>query len=357
MMVLDPQLLSAFRRTRYEVELDGRRHVLRVGEVPPCEVEARVGGEAAFLTACNPGGRRLPPAANARRMAALDERLAALGWRRWPATHRAEDPAWDEESRLVRFSDLAQLDELANAFGQAAVLLLRPKQPTRLRCYGSFEPAPDLEQGELRSLADAPALAEERPLLRVEKLCGERGGERIFGPIDLCLRPGELYLVEGPNGSGKTTLLRTLAGLGTASDEEGEQAPRIERFGAMAYLGHQLGLRGELSAMANLAYARALANAPGLTPAMALAAVGLAGWEDRPLATLSAGQRKRAALARLLVAPAALWLLDEPYANLDREGCELLNRMLETQLARGGGIILTSHGTVPWRGAARRLRL
>lgn len=356
-MVLDPQLLSAFRRTRYEAEVGGRRHVLRVGDPPPRELVALLGGEAAFLTACNPGGRRLPPAANARRMAALDERLQALGWKYWPAIHRAEDPAWDEESRLVRFADLAQLDALASGFGQAAVLRLRPDEPARLRCYGLVEAAPDLEQGEPCALAGRDDGEEERPLLRARGLRCERAGEPILGPVDLSLWPGELCLVEGPNGSGKTTLLRALAGLAEAREGDGEEAARIERFATIAYLGHQLGLRGELSALANLGYARALAASPGLSPAMALAAVGLAGWEERPLATLSAGQRKRVALARLLVAPAALWLLDEPYANLDREGCELLNRMLETQLARGGAVVLTSHGAVPWRGPARRLRL
>ncbi len=163
------------------------------------------------------------------------------------------------------------------------MLLLRPEQPTKLRCYGSFEPAPDLEQGELRSLADAPALGEERPLLRVEKLCGERGGERIFGPIDLCLRPGELCLVEGPNGSGKTTLLRALAGLGAASDEEGEGSrpdrtlrrrglPRSPARPARRALGH-----GQSRLCARDSGERAPRS---LAPAMALAAVELAGWED-----------------------------------------------------------------------------
>lgn len=355
-MLLDRELLTAFRRTVYEVEIAGRLHRVRIGEPAPPELLALIGGEAAFVTACNPGGRRLPEAANRQRMTTLDERLDALGWARWPAWHRAEDPAWDEASRLVRFASLKELDRLADAFGQAAVVIVRPGEPARLRCYAPAEPAPDLEIGTPPA-ASEQSPREGQPLLLAERLGFERAGETIFGPLDLRLWPGELCLVEGANGSGKTTLLRLLAGLIPMPEGDGESAARIERAGSIAYLGHQLGLRSELTALANLRYARALAVAPGLSPAMALAAVGLTGWEERPVASLSAGQRKRVGLARLLVAPAAIWLLDEPYANLDRAGQEMLNRMLETQLARGGAAVVTSHGRVPWRGPARRLAL
>ena len=90
----------------------------------------------------------------------------------------------------------------------------------------------------------------------------------------------------------------------------------------------------------------------------ALLSVGLEGYEDVPLRQLSAGQKKRAALARLLLVPAALWLLDEPYANLDREGIELVNRLLETHAHRGGAALVTSHGAYAYTsGAPRRLAL
>ncbi|MDW8479767.1 MAG: heme ABC exporter ATP-binding protein CcmA [Xanthomonadales bacterium] len=193
-------------------------------------------------------------------------------------------------------------------------------------------------------------------MLAAEQLTFRRNGEHILGPLSLTVHAGELWLVEGANGSGKTTLLRLLAGLLEPGAEEDAPA-RIERAAPPAFLGHQLGLRAELSALANLRFARALAGAPGLAPSAALAAVGLSGWEERPVAELSAGQRKRVALARLLVAPAPLWLLDEPYANLDGAGAELLNRLLEQQLARDGAAVITAHGPVPWRGPCRRLAL
>jgi heme exporter protein A len=90
----------------------------------------------------------------------------------------------------------------------------------------------------------------------------------------------------------------------------------------------------------------------------ALAKVGLAGYEDEPVRKLSAGQKKRVALARLLLVPAALWLLDEPYANLDRTGIELVNGLLEAHIAHGGSALVTSHGAVQFHGGEpQRIRL
>ena len=97
---------------------------------------------------------------------------------------------------------------------------------------------------------------------------------------------------------------------------------------------------------------------PGITPHHALKSVGLDGYEDVPLRQLSAGQKKRVALARLLLVPAALWLLDEPYANLDREGMALVNRLLEVHALRGGAALITSHGAYAYTsGTPRRLQL
>jgi heme exporter protein A len=96
----------------------------------------------------------------------------------------------------------------------------------------------------------------------------------------------------------------------------------------------------------------------GITPQLALASVGLSGYEDQPVRTLSAGQRKRVGLARLLLVPAALWLLDEPYANLDREGIELVNRVLDAHARRGGAALITSHGAYAYTsGTPRRIAL
>lgn len=89
-----------------------------------------------------------------------------------------------------------------------------------------------------------------------------------------------------------------------------------------------------------------------------LADIGLAGYEDEPVRRLSAGQKKRAALARLLLLPATLWLLDEPYANLDRTGIELVNRLLTQHAAEGGAALVTSHGAVSFlNGEPKRIRM
>ena len=112
----------------------------------------------------------------------------------------------------------------------------------------------------------------------------------------------------------------------------------------VALLGHLPGLKLELSALENLRFAIGIGGLkPGVTPHQSLLSVGLEGFEDVPLRQLSAGQKKRVALARLLLVPAALWLLDEPYANLDREGIELVNRLLETHAHRGGAAESGAH--------------
>ena len=112
-----------------------------------------------------------------------------------------------------------------------------------------------------------------------------------------------------------------------------------------AYLGHLPGHKAELGALENLAFHRALrGDGAAVDLAQALAAVGLAGHEDTPARRLSAGQNKRLALARLGLQSAPLWLLDEPYANLDLDGIALVNRLIQGHLATGGAALLTTHG-------------
>jgi len=189
-----------------------------------------------------------------------------------------------------------------------------------------------------------------RPLLAARDLVFARDDEVVFGPLHLSVAAGDALVVEGDNGSGKTTLLRVLAGLlepsggelewrGAAFDASSREA------GSIALLGHHLGLKSDLTPYENLCFRIGLTGLKsGSTPAAALRSVGLAGYEDVPVRSLSAGQRKRCALAALLLCGASLWLLDEPYANLDREGRVLVDRMLETHRMRGGCVVLTSHG-------------
>jgi len=198
---------------------------------------------------------------------------------------------------------------------------------------------------DLLDLAPAPS----PPLLAVRGLGFARNDDPIFGPLDFHVGAGEAVLVHGANGRGKTTLLRVLAGLLPAQCGEvridGAVADREAVARTCALLGHLLGHKGELTAEENLRFARGLfGQRPGISPVTALAAVGLAGFEDSPARQLSAGQRKRLALARLLLVPARLWLLDEPYANLDLEGIDLVNRLVAHHLGRGGSALITSHG-------------
>jgi heme exporter protein A len=187
------------------------------------------------------------------------------------------------------------------------------------------------------------------PLLEARGLRFARNDEAIFGPLDFHVGRGEALLVHGSNGSGKTTLLRVLAGLLDGSQGElridGEPATRDAVARTTTLLGHLLGHKGELSAEENLRFAVGLYGCrSGISIDLALASVGLAGYEEAPARQLSAGQRKRLALARLLLVPARLWLMDEPYANLDLEGIDLVNRIVERHLGRGGSALITSHG-------------
>jgi heme exporter protein A len=201
------------------------------------------------------------------------------------------------------------------------------------------------------------------PLLEARALSFHRQDEPVFGPLDFRLDAGELTLIEGDNGSGKTTLMRILTGL--LRPEEGELLWRGEPLtwdrcsGEVVFLGHQLGLKAELSPRENLAFAIGLHGQHKLQRiGEALALVGLAGYEDEAVRKLSAGQKKRVALARLLLIPSTLWLLDEPYANLDRTGIELVNRLLEAHIAQGGAALVTSHGAVQFHGGEpQRIRL
>ncbi|MCI1709623.1 MAG: heme ABC exporter ATP-binding protein CcmA [Chiayiivirga sp.] len=186
-------------------------------------------------------------------------------------------------------------------------------------------------------------------LLQARGLSFARNDEPIFGPLDFEVAPGEALLVHGGNGSGKTTLLRVLAGLLEPGSGEIRIAGARETREAVArntaLLGHLLGHKGELSTSENLRFAVGLyGQREGSRIDAVLEQVGLGGYEDTPARLLSAGQRKRLALARLSLLPARLWLMDEPYANLDLPGIDLVNRLIEQHLARDGAALITSHG-------------
>ena len=201
------------------------------------------------------------------------------------------------------------------------------------------------------------------PLLEARGLAYARNDEPVFGPLDFVLNRGEVVLIEGDNGSGKTTLLKVLSGLlepvSGSIELDGEALTLARLSHQVALLGHLPGLKLDLSAEENLNFTIGVFGLrAGAAPLLALASVGLEGYENVLVRQLSAGQKKRVALARLLLVPAALWLLDEPYANLDKEGIDLVNRMLEGHAHRGGTALVTSHGAYAFTtGTPRRLPL
>ncbi|MBN8734739.1 MAG: heme ABC exporter ATP-binding protein CcmA [Xanthomonadales bacterium] len=196
-----------------------------------------------------------------------------------------------------------------------------------------------------------PSSATPAPLLSAHRLAFSRNDEPVFGPLDFSIGRGETVLVEGDNGSGKTTLLRVLAGMLPPSAGEirfeGAPATRDVCDGRLLWLGHRSGMNESLSARENLEFLAGLYGVHADVDAeAAMQRVGIAGWIDEPLRALSAGQKKRVALARLLLLPGDLWLLDEPYANLDRHGIELVNALVTGHCAGDGAALVTSHGAV-----------
>ncbi len=187
------------------------------------------------------------------------------------------------------------------------------------------------------------------PLLEVRGLCFHRNQDHIFGPLDFILNQGQALLVHGGNGAGKSTLLRVLAGLLTADSGQvqiyGKPVDRYHLARDCALLGHAPGHKADLTTLQNLRYSSALQGvAEPKNLENALARVGLAGFEDTAARRLSAGQNKRLGLARLSLHPGKLWLLDEPYANLDLAGIDLVDQLISQHTAAGGAVLLTTHG-------------
>ena len=191
-------------------------------------------------------------------------------------------------------------------------------------------------------------------MLAAEDLAARRGGRVVFAGLSLRAAPGDALLLLGPNGAGKSTLLRVLAGLlrpaaGRLLWEGEDIAADAAAHGARTrYLGHQDAIKPALTPAEDLSF---WAGLRGGEPVAALAALGLSALAGLPCRTLSAGQRRRLALARLVLGDAPLWLLDEPTLGLDTASVARLGTLLAGHRARGGIVLAATHLPLPLPGA------
>jgi heme exporter protein A len=191
-------------------------------------------------------------------------------------------------------------------------------------------------------------------MLEVANLECIRGDRRLFTGLSFELAAGELLHLHGHNGSGKTTLLRTICGLITPTDgevrwrDENVRKLRDEFARDLIYIGHKNAIKADLTGTENLRIACQLDGIPVSVKQawVALEKMGLRGHEDLPVRVLSQGQKKRVALARLLLNKAPLWILDEPFTALDKAAVTYLQTVIQDHVAAGGLVMLTTHQEV-----------
>ncbi|OJU32258.1 MAG: heme ABC exporter, ATP-binding protein CcmA [Rhizobiales bacterium 68-8] len=195
--------------------------------------------------------------------------------------------------------------------------------------------------------------------LIAEGLAGERGGEPVFSGVSFALGAGEALTITGPNGAGKSTLLRVLAGLlpaaAGAARIEGGGADWPDVAAAAHYLGHQNAMKTALTVTENLAFWRDFLGEPHCEVDEALEMVGLGDIGHLPFGYLSTGQRRRAAIARLLVSYRPVWLLDEPTAGLDKASEAQFSALMGAHLEDGGIIAAATHLPLGLAGAELRM--
>ncbi len=193
-------------------------------------------------------------------------------------------------------------------------------------------------------------------LFAARGLACRRAGRLVFEELEFALDAGDALLLRGPNGSGKSSLLRLLAGLlpPAAGELRWQGRPVATRDpdhrARLHFVGHLDAGKPNLTVRENLAFLAGLAGL-GKLPERALEGFGLAALAEVPVRYLSAGQKRRLALARLEIAPRPLWLLDEPAVGLDATNRQRLERLIATHLSRGGLCVVATHGDVSLSGA------
>ncbi|MDM3869783.1 cytochrome c biogenesis heme-transporting ATPase CcmA [Porticoccus sp. W117] len=189
------------------------------------------------------------------------------------------------------------------------------------------------------------------PLLQLSDISFERDDRLLFSAVNASVAAGDILQVSGDNGSGKTTLLKVI--IGTLAPQSGDCLWRgtpvhqcaLEYASELLYIGHQPGIKSTLTPEENLCWLQrlSLAEKSSHTIADALGKVGLVGYEDVPCHSLSAGQQRRVALARLYLSTVKLWILDEPFTAIDRQGVTQLEQCMQQHVSEGGAVILTTH--------------
>ena len=204
----------------------------------------------------------------------------------------------------------------------------------------------------------------DNTLLQINNLACIRDDRVLFEHLNLVLAAGQMLLVEGHNGSGKTSLLRILTGLKLA--DEGEVLWRgisIERLTAdyyeqVSYVGHHDGVKRELTCLENLRLVQAMGIPSDLDLDAVLDRVNLYRYGDTLMGSLSAGQKRRLALARLFATQSILWILDEPFTSLDKSSMGHFETIFEQHLQQGGIVVMTSHHDIAMQGTEiQRLNL
>ena len=200
-------------------------------------------------------------------------------------------------------------------------------------------------------------------LLSGSGLCVIRGDRCLFQELNFALSPGELLLVEGANGCGKTSLLRSIAGLlelesGSISWNGRSVRQNQQQFRAsLVWFAHRIGFKGDLTPEQNLRFEAGLRSFRNQDFMTVLSRVGVSAEASLPMRALSAGQQRRVALARMILSNAPLWMMDEPFTNLDSDGQALLRELVSEHLEAGGICAMASHQGISIDAPVHRIML